>query len=92
VANVNPWKARMKRWEKLWPRPLAELQAQAFSVLMLAYEHVAVDDDEQRRKNIHVYFTALATFTRLQEAVELDARISALEAAFAERHGTRDVP
>jgi hypothetical protein len=86
VANPNPYKARLKRWEKIWPRPLAELQAQAFAVLQLAYEGVAIEDAEQRRKNIHVYFTALATFTRLQEAVEPESRIAALE-AMAERNG-----
>jgi hypothetical protein len=82
VAHRNPWKARLARWQKLWPRPIAEIQAQAFSVLMLAYEGVAVDDAEARRKNIHVYFTALATFTKLMETVALedfDRRLTALE-------------
>jgi hypothetical protein len=82
VAHRNPWKARLARWQKLWPRPLPEMQAQAFSVLMLAYEGVAIDDPEQRRKNIHVYFTALATFAKLIETSELNAlaeRLAALE-------------
>jgi hypothetical protein len=52
MANTNPWKARIKRWAKLWPVPIAELQAQAYGVLMVAHEGVAVEDDEQRRKNI----------------------------------------
>jgi hypothetical protein len=79
VANPNPWKARLKRWERLWPLPIAELEAQAFSVLMLAYEGIAVDDAEQRRKAIHVYFTALAAFTKLQDSVEYECRLRALE-------------
>jgi hypothetical protein len=77
--NRDPWKARLKRWEKLWPRPIAELQAQAYGVLMLAYEGVGIDDAEQRRKNIHVYFTALSVFCRLQESVEYEARLRTLE-------------
>jgi len=83
MANVNPWQARMKRW----PVPIEELQAQAYGVLMLAYEGVAVEDAEQRRKNILAYFQGLAAFTRFHEAVELEARIQALEMA-AERSGS----
>jgi hypothetical protein len=82
-VNPDPWKARLKRWERQWPRPIVELQAQAYAVLQLAYEGVTVDDTEQQRKNIHVYFTALSTFVKLIEAVELGeltARLTALEA------------
>jgi hypothetical protein len=79
MANRNPWQARMKRWAKLWPRPIAELQAQAYGVLMMAYEGVAVEDAEQRRKNILAYFQGLTAFNRLQETVNLDARLTALE-------------
>jgi hypothetical protein len=79
VANPNPWQARIARWERQWPRPIEELQAQAYAVLQLAYEDVTVEDAEQRRKNIHVYFTALATFQKLLEAGELERRVTALE-------------
>jgi hypothetical protein len=82
-VNPDPWKARLKRWERQWPRPITELQAQAYAVLQLAYEGVTVDDAEQQRKNVHVYFTALSTFVKLIEAVELGeltARLAALEA------------
>jgi hypothetical protein len=85
MANVNPWQARMKRWQKRWPVPIEELQAQAYGVLMLAYEGVAVEDTEQRRKNILAYFQGLAAFTRFQEAIEIEARLSALEQRFAEQ-------
>jgi hypothetical protein len=81
----NPWKARMARWQKRWPVPLQELQAQAYAVLQIAYEGVTVDDDEQRRKNILAYFQGLTSFTRLQEACEIEARVAALETALAER-------
>jgi hypothetical protein len=50
---------------------------------MVALEDVAVDDPEQRRKSLHVYFTALATFAKLLEAQEITAladRMAALEA------------
>jgi hypothetical protein len=83
VSNPNPVKARLKRWENLWPRPIAELQAQAYAVLQLAYEGVVIEDPEQRRKNVHVYFTALSTFVKLMETVELgelSARLASLEA------------
>jgi hypothetical protein len=82
VPNPDPWKARLKRWQKQWPRPITEVQAQAYSVLMLAYEGVAADDPETRRKNIHVYFTALSTFAKLMETVALedfDKRLTLLE-------------
>jgi hypothetical protein len=81
----NPYKARMARWRKQWPVPLAELQAQAYAVLQLAYEGVTVDDDEQRRKNILCYFQGLTAFTRLQEACEIEARVTALETALTDR-------
>jgi hypothetical protein len=88
MANVNPWQARMKRWAKRWPVPIEELQAQAYGVLMIAYEGVACEDAEQRRKNILAYFQGLIAFAKLREAVEIEARIAALEAA-AERDRTR---
>jgi hypothetical protein len=84
MANRNPWQARMKRWAKLWPVPIADLQAQAYGVLMVAYEGVAVEDAEQRRKNILAYFQGLTAFARLQEAVEIEARLAALEQYFME--------
>ena len=84
MANVNPWKARMARWQKRWPVPIDELQAQAYGVLMCAYEGVMVEDDEQRRKNILAYFQGLAAFNRLHELVSLDARLTALEQRFVE--------
>jgi hypothetical protein len=80
MANRNPWKARLKRWEKLWPVPMAELQAQAFAVLQVAYEGVADDNPELRRKAILCYFQGLSAFTKLHEAVELERRVSTLEA------------
>jgi hypothetical protein len=86
MANRNPWQARMKRWQRRWPVPIAELQAQAFGVLMLAYEGVACEDAEQRRKNILAYFQGLTAFARLRDAVELEARLEALELAM-ERNG-----
>jgi len=81
--NPDPWKARLKRWERQWPQPIERLQAQAWAVLQLAYEGVTVDDAEQRRKNVHVYFTALSTFAKLLEASEIGAlaeRLAVLEA------------
>lgn len=59
--------------------PLSELQAQAYAVLQVAYEGVSVEDAEQRRKNILCYFQGLTAFTKLQESVELEARLTALE-------------
>ena len=79
MSNTNPWQARMKRWQKCWPVPIEELQAQAYGVLMVAYEGVAVEDAEQRRKNILAYFQGLAAFTRFQEAADFERRIRALE-------------
>jgi hypothetical protein len=83
MANVNPWQARMKRWQQRWPVPIEELQAQAYGVLMMAYENVMVEDAEQRRKNILAYFQGLAAFARLQETAEYDRRLRALEALAA---------
>ena len=65
--------------EKAWPVPLSELQAQAYAVLQVTYEGVSVEDDEQRRKNILAYFQGLTAFNRLQESVEMEARLTALE-------------
>jgi hypothetical protein len=73
----------MARWAKQWPVSIEALQAQAYGALMVALEDVAVDDREQRRKSLHVYFTALATFTKLleaQEVAQLAERVAALEA------------
>jgi hypothetical protein len=88
VPNPNPWQARLKRWERQWPKPIATVQAQAWAVLQLAYEGVAVDDAEARRKGIHVFFTALSCFAKLLEASEIVAlqeRIAALEARLQEQ-------
>jgi hypothetical protein len=90
MANRNPWQARLKRWEQRWPVPIEELQAQAYAVLMLAYEGVAVEDAEQRRKNILAYFQGLAAFTRFHEAVEIEARVRTLEQRFAEQEVRRN--
>ena len=59
------------------------MQAQAYSVLQMAYEGVAVDDAEQRRKNILAYFQGLTSFAKLLEGAEIAAlteRLTALEA------------
>jgi hypothetical protein len=72
VANYNPWQARMARWQKRWPVPIEELRAQAYGVLMIAYENVMDADAEQRRKNILAYCQALATFTKLLEGRPAD--------------------
>ena len=90
MANVNPWQARMKRWQKRWPVPIEELQAQAYGVLMCAYEGVMVEDDEQRRKNILAYFQGLAAFTRLQETIDYERRLMGLE-ALAATNGHADI-
>jgi hypothetical protein len=79
MANRNPWQARMKRWQKRWPVPIQELQAQAYGVLMIAYEGVAVEDAEQRRKNILAYFQGLAAFTRFYQFADFEQRLTALE-------------
>jgi hypothetical protein len=76
----------MKRWQQPWPVPIEELQAQAYGVLMIAYEGVAVEDAEQRRKNVLAYFQGLTSFTRFQEAVDLERRLSALEARMMETY------
>jgi len=84
MANVNPWQARMKRWQKRWPVPIEELQAQAYGVLMMAYENVMTDDADERRRHILAYFQGLNAFTRLQESIELKAmaeRLTALESS-----------
>jgi hypothetical protein len=83
MANVNPWQARMKRWQKRWPVPIEEIQAQAYGVLMLAYEGVGCEDAEQRRKNILAYFQGLTAFAKLRDAVEIEARLAQLEQQLA---------
>jgi hypothetical protein len=91
--NRNPWKARLARWEKQWPRPIVEIQARAFAALMVAYEGVTETDPEQRRKNLHVFFTALSVFAKLLEASEIVAlqeRIVALEARLQEQGATNN--
>jgi hypothetical protein len=93
MANRNPWQARMKRWQKRWPVPIEELQAQAYGVLMMAYENVMVDDPEARRKHILAYFQGLTAFARLRETIALedfDRRLTALEQQTPEtnHHGT----
>jgi hypothetical protein len=80
--NPNPWKARLAKWAKQWPVPIEQLQAQAFAVLQLAYEDVAQGEPDERRRHVHVYFTALACFTKLLEASEVKAlaeRLAVLE-------------
>jgi hypothetical protein len=90
MANYNPWQARMKRWQQRWPVPIEEIQAQAYGVLMMAYENVIVEDAEQRRKNITCYFQGLAAFARLLDAHEYERRLRALE-ALAATNGHADI-
>ena len=90
MAHRNPWKARLARWEKHWPVPLSELQGQAYAVLQVAYEGVADDDPEQRRKAVLCYFQALSTFVKLYEASEIEARVIALEQRFAAEEVSRN--
>jgi hypothetical protein len=87
MAHRNPWKARLAQHKKRWPVALHELQAQAYAVLQMAYEGVADEDAEQRRKNILAYFQGLTAFNRLQESVELEARLTALEHHLEARNG-----
>jgi hypothetical protein len=81
MAHRNPWKARLARWKRLWPVPLPELQAQAYAVLQVAFEGIDTDDPDARRKAVLCYFQALTSFTKLNESVEMDARLQALEQA-----------
>ena len=93
MANRNPYKARLARWQKQWPVGIDVLQAQAFAVLQVAYEDVTVDDPEQRRKNILCYFQGLTSLAKLLEASELVAlqeRIVALEARLQEQGATNN--
>jgi hypothetical protein len=83
MSNANPWKARLTRHAKRWPVPIEQLQAQAYGVLMVAYEGIADEDAEQRSKNILAYFQGLTAFNRLRETVELERRLTALEQRIA---------
>jgi hypothetical protein len=87
MAHRNPWKARLARWKRQWPVPLAEMQAQAYAVLQVAYEGIDTDDPDARRKAVLCYFQALTSFAKLQESAEFEARLAALEAADHERNG-----
>jgi hypothetical protein len=81
MAHRNPWKARMARWKRLWPVPLAEIQAQAYAVLQVAYEGLDTEDPDARRKAVLAYFQALTSFNRLYESTEMETRLQALEQA-----------
>jgi hypothetical protein len=89
MAHRNPWKARLARWKRLWPVPLAELQAQAYAVLQVAFEGIDTEDPDTRRKAVLCYFQALTSFTKLHESAETEARLQAIEEALhlAERNG-----
>jgi hypothetical protein len=87
MAHRNPWKARLAQHKNRWPVAIQELQAQAYAVLQIAYEGTSTADPELRRKAILCYFQGLTAFNRLQESVELEARLTALETALAERNG-----
>jgi hypothetical protein len=90
--NKDPYKARLKRWEKQYPVPIERLQAQAYAVLQLALEGVAVKDPEQRRKNILAYCQALSTFAKFQESAEFEARLRETEALLGLGEGNGHVP
>jgi hypothetical protein len=86
MAHRNPWLARLAQHKKRWPVPLLEMRAQAYGVVMIVLEGVAVDDDEQRRKNILCYCQALSSFAKLLQASEYEARLRALEALSLNGH------
>ncbi len=81
MANPNPWKARLARYQRTPPGDIEALRRQTWAVLMLAFEGCATEEPEQRRKALLAYGQLAASYLKLYEVAELEPRLQALEQA-----------
>jgi hypothetical protein len=81
MANSNPWKARLARYQRTPPGDIEMLRRQTWAALMLAFEGCAAEDADQRRKALLAYSQLAASYLKLYEVAELEPRLQALEQA-----------
>jgi hypothetical protein len=81
MANPNPWKARLARYQRQPPGDIDALRRHTWAALMVAFEGCATTDADQRRKALLAYSQLASVYLRLFEVGELDARLQALEMA-----------
>jgi hypothetical protein len=81
MANPNPWKARLARYQRTPPGDIETLRRQTWAALMLAFEGCATEDADQRRKALLAYGQLAASYLKLYEVAELEPRLQALEQA-----------
>jgi len=84
VANPNPWKARLARYQRRPPGDIDTLRRQTWAALMLAFEGCAAADADQRRKALLAYSQLASSYLKLYEVAELEPRLQALERALLE--------
>jgi hypothetical protein len=89
VANPNPWKARLARYQRTPPGDIETLRRQMWAALMLALEGCATEDAEQRRKALLAYSQLTATYLKITEQAEILPRLDALEAAMIQQEKGR---
>ncbi len=91
MANRNPWQARLAKALKAKPLTLDDVLRLDGYVLGLAFVNVVrARDPELQRVHILAYCTIsgkLAKQIEAMQALEFDARLSALEASIRERNG-----
>jgi hypothetical protein len=81
VANPNPWKARLARYQRRPPGDIDALRRQTWAALMVAFEGCAAEDVDQRRKALLAYSQLASSYLKLYEVAELEPRLRALEQA-----------
>ena len=89
MANPNPWKARLARYQRTPPGDIETLRRQMWAALMLALEGCATKDAEQRRKALLAYSQLTATYLKITEQAEILPRLDALEAAMRQQENDR---
>jgi hypothetical protein len=85
VANPNPWKARLTKALRGTPGSIEETRRRTWAVLCLAYEDCGAEDPDQRRKAVLAYGQLVATYVKLCELTEVEARLAAVEVALHRR-------
>jgi hypothetical protein len=82
MANPNPYQARMARAEKrkrTLHGSIPELRERVWKAVKAAEGLLSHDDPSVRLRAVHAITQAAASYVRVAEAVELDARVERLE-------------
>src|SRR5262249_39636677 len=85
MANTSPYKARLAKKRRRKPGNLQEVQRGLWTALCEAEAVLlGADDPDQRLRAVHALSQSCATYTKLLEAGEFEARLAQVERQLAQ--------